>query len=157
MQMNNEQGTISNEFIEMQLITAVRNLLSGRVNELLSGFQFYIPLIEFGNYNGYEAIVPTITLTSCECSEKERIIRMDAYSLTITFTLPETTYSELYCYAYSAAVCKAIEQNPTFDGIADRATVTGKKYIQPKKRNCGEDWELVITLRIVTEQMKSEK
>jgi hypothetical protein len=142
-------------FVEEAIIGAVKRLLSGKVNELLASFQFYIPLIEFGNYNGYEVIVPTIALTSCECSEKERIIRMDVYSLTITFTLPETPYSELYSYAYSAAVCKAVEENPTFDGIADKATVTGKKYIQPKKRNCGENWELIITLRITTEGMKN--
>jgi hypothetical protein len=149
--------TMNNEFIEQRIINAVRRLLAGRVNELLGSLQFYIPLVEFGNYNGYEAIVPTITLTSCECSEKERIIRIDAYSLTLTFTLPETQYSELYSYAYSAAVCRAVENDVTLGGVADKAIVTGKKYNQPRKRNCGENWELVISLRIITEQMGMRK
>jgi hypothetical protein len=152
--MNKEQLTVNNEFIELRIISAVRNILLSRANDLLRSLQFYIPLFEFGNYNGYEAIVPSISLTSCECSEKERIIRIDAYSLTISLTLPETLYSELYSYAYSAAICNAIEQNPTFDGIADRAMVYGKKYNHPKKPNCGQDWELVISLRITLEQMR---
>jgi hypothetical protein len=80
---------------------------------------------------------------------------MDAYTLTVSLTLPETLYSELYSYAYSAAVCKAMESDVTLGGVADRTTVTGKKYNQPRKRNCGENWELVISLRIVTEGMKN--
>ncbi|MDR2407605.1 MAG: hypothetical protein LBE13_05795 [Bacteroidales bacterium] len=35
------------------------------------------------------ACSPIISLSTCERSEKERIIRLDACTLTITFTVPE--------------------------------------------------------------------
>jgi hypothetical protein len=140
-----------NEFIEQQIITAVRGLLAGRVNELLSDLQFVIPLVEFENYASDTAVVPVISLASCERTEKERIILLDAYSLTVTFYVPETPECELFCYAYAAAVCKALQENPTLSGIVDRVTVSGKKYAPPKKPDCGQGWELVITLRVTVE------
>ena len=145
------------DLIEMRIISAVRELLSGKVNELLGDMQFSIPLVEFGNYRGGDVVVPAIALSSCERSEKERIIRLDAYSLSITFTVPETEDSELFCYAYSAAVCKALELNPTLGGVADRAVITGKKYIEPKKSNCGEGWQMIVTLRVTVETISNEE
>jgi hypothetical protein len=150
--MSNEQLGMSNEFVEMRIINAVREVLTGKVNELLSELQFYIPHIQFGDYGGYEAVSPVIALSTCESTEKERIIQIDTYTLTITFSVPETTYSELFCYAYSAAVRKALEGDVTLGGVAYKAVITGKKYITPKKPNCGQDWELVITLRIIVEE-----
>jgi hypothetical protein len=138
-------------FIEQQIISAVRGILSGRVNELLGDMELQIPNIEFSDYRGRTAVVPVINLTSCERTEKERIIKIDAYSLTITFNVPETTESELFCYAYGTAVCKAMGENPTLGGIVDSVTVTGKKYIPPKAQNCGQNWQLIISLRVTTE------
>jgi hypothetical protein len=105
----------------------------GRVNEVFGNWQFLIPLFEISEYQGGTAVVPMITLSGCERTEKERIIRLDAYSLSITFTLTETPESELHCYAYAAAVCKALGENPTLGGVVDRTAVTGKKYAPPKK------------------------
>ena len=139
------------DLIEIQIVSAVRGLLSGKVNELLNDFQFFIPLIEFGNYKGPDVVVPVVALSSCERSEKERIIRLDAYSVSITFTLPDMEGSEFCCYAYSAAVSKVLDLNPTLGGIADRTVITGKKYNQPKTANCEGNWEVVITLRITVE------
>ena len=142
------------DFIEKRIITAVRRLLVGRVNELLRELQFYIPLVEFKDCSDWEAVVPVVALASCEQSEKERVIRVEAYSLSITFNVPEFDDSQLYCYAYSAAICKALEENLTLGGVVSRAVVSGKKYVQPKKLHCGEDWGIVISLRITVEQMK---
>lgn len=139
------------DFIETKIIGEIQRLLTGRVNELLGEIELSIPLIEFGDYRSGSVVVPVITLSSCEQTEKERIIRMDAYSLTVAFAFPESSESELYCYAYAAAVCKALEENPTLGGIADRTVLTGKKYNQPKKPQYGEGWELVISLRITRE------
>jgi len=141
------------KLIELQIISAVKDILLGRVNEVLGEWQFIIPIFEFSEYQGRTAVVPVISLASCERTEKERIIRLDAYTLTITLTLQETPETELYCYAYTAAVCKALKENPTLGGIADRAEITGKKYVPPKKLNCGNDWEVVITLRVTVEGM----
>jgi hypothetical protein len=140
-------------FIEQQILEAVRKLLAGRVNEILNVWEFLVPVVEFSDFSNRHTVVPVISLTSCERTEKERIIRTDAYSLSISFTLPETEDSELYCYGYAAAVCKAIGENPTLGGVVDRAVVSGKKYSQPKKPGCGEDWEMVISLRVTVEGM----
>jgi hypothetical protein len=142
---------MSNEFIEQRIITAVKKLLSEKVNELLGEMKFDIPLIEFGIYRGVSVVVPLIALSSCECSEKERIVRMDAYSLSISFTMPETVESEFFCYAYASAVRKAVEKDKTLNGLANRVMIAGKKYTAPKTENCGQGWELVITLRITIE------
>jgi len=143
--------TEDNIFIEQRIIEAIRGLLTGRVNEILSKWEFLIPVVEFSNFANRHTVAPVITLVSCERTEKERIVRLDAYSLSISITLPETQETELYCYGYAAAVCKAIGENPTLGGVVDRATISGKKYSQPKKPGCGEDWEMVIALRVTVE------
>ena len=143
--------TMSKEFIEQRIIGAVRKLLAMRVNEILGDLEFAIPAIECGEYAGATAISPAILLSTCERSEKERIIRLDAYSLAIVFSLPETPESESHCYAYASAVCVALEENPTLGGIVDRAVISGKKYVPPKKPNCGQGWEMVLSLRITVE------
>jgi len=143
------------DFIEIKILGAVRRLLTGRINELLGELEFPIPPIEFSEYRGGAVIVPAIVLSGCERTEKERIVKLDAYSLTIRFTLPEATETELFCYAYADAVCRAIEENPTLGGAADRAAISGKKYNQPNKPHCGGGWEAVISLRITVEGMRN--
>jgi hypothetical protein len=140
-------------FIEQEIKNAVQRLLTGRVNELLGTVQYATPIVEIGNYGGGSVVVPVVSLASCERSEKERIIKLDAYSLTITFSLADTPDSELHCYVYAWAVCKALEENSTLGGIVDRAVIIGKKYIQPKKLNCGQELELVLNLRVTVEGM----
>jgi hypothetical protein len=151
--MSDEPLDMNSVFIEQRIIMAVRGLLVGHVNELLGDMQLIIPLVEFGNYCGNSVVVPAVSFSSCERTEKERIIRLDAYTLTITFSLPETPESELYCYAYSDVVSKAICDDPTLGGVVDRAVITGKKFVPPKKPHCGEGWELIITLRLTIEGM----
>ena len=138
-------------FIELQILDAIRKLLTGRVNEILGEWEFLMPVIEFSAFANKHTVVPAVSLVSCERTEKERIIRLDAYSLSITFTIPETQETELYCYGYAAAVCKALGENPTLGGVVDRAVISGKKYKSPIKPDCGENWETVITLRVTVE------
>jgi len=138
-------------FIEEAITGAVKRLLTGRVNEIFQNWEFLIPVIEFGNIGSGYATVPVIILSGCERTEKERIIRLDAYSLTISFSLQEHQDGELYCYGYAHAFRKALGEDVTLGGVADRAVITGKKYIPPKKPNCGEGWGLVLTLRITVE------
>ena len=140
------------DFVETRIIKAIRGLLTGRVNEILRDDEFTVPIIEIGEYGCGYAVAPVIALSSCEKTEKERIIRLDAYSITITFDLPETFEAESQCYAYTAAVCMALKENPTLGGIADRAVVTGEKYTAPKKPHCGEGWRLAISLRVTVEE-----
>jgi len=141
------------DFIETRIIEAIRKLLTGRVNEILRDEEFPTSVIEFGDYGCGYAVAPVVSLASCERTEKERIIRLDAYSLTITFSLPESFEAENQCYAYAGAVCMALKENPTLGGVADRARITGEKYAPPKKPNCDEGWGVTITLRVTVEDM----
>ena len=140
--------THNNIFIEQGITEAVRFLLIGRVNEILSAWEFVVPVIEFGNIGSMYAVAPVVSLSGCEQTEKERIIRLDAYSLAVNFTLQEHEDGELFCYAYSAAFGKALGEDVTLGGVAERAVITNKKYIPPKKPNCGEGWGLTLSLRI---------
>jgi hypothetical protein len=138
-------------FIEEAIIGAVKRLLSVRVNEIIDYMALKIPPVEFGNYNEKTVNVPDVSLSLFERTEKERIINVDAFSLTITINVPETPDCELLCYAYSFVVCKAFEDNPTLEGIADRVSLTGKKYIKPKVVDCGQCWQVVLSFRITIE------
>jgi len=139
------------DFIETRIITAVRGLLTGRVNELLWSTELLVPVIEFeGNGDGY-IITPLISLSTCERTEKERIVKLDSYSLSITFTVPESPDSELLSYVYAGAVCRAVYDNPTLGGVVNRAVISGKKYVPPKVHHCGEPWTVVILIRLSVE------
>jgi hypothetical protein len=135
-------------FIEEIIINSLKSLLAGRVNELLGEIEYPIPPIEFGAYRGGSVVVPVISLSTCERSEKERIIRLDAYSLTITFAVPEHPEGERNCYAYALSVATALGESPTLGGTVDRAELTGKKYVPPKQGGTGGDWTIVLTLRL---------
>jgi hypothetical protein len=137
--------------IEEIIINSLKSLLAGRVNELLGEAEYAVPPVEFGNYRGGGVAVPALVLSACERGEKERIVRVEAYGLTITFVVPEYPAGERNCYAYAAAVAGALKENPTLDGVASRAELTGKKYVPPKVTGAG-DWEVVLSLRITIEE-----
>jgi hypothetical protein len=144
-------------FIEEKLLNSLKKLLSGRVNELLEETEYPIPPIEFGSYRGGSAVVPVLSLSTCERSKKERIIRLDAYTLTVTLNVPEypsdqRSVGERNCYAYAWATTTALRDDPSLDGIVSRAVLTGKKYVPPKQNGTGGDWMVVLTLRIVLEE-----
>jgi hypothetical protein len=138
-------------YIEEILLNSVKKLLSGRVNELLGETEYPIPPVEFGTYRGGSAVIPVIALSTCERSEKERIIRLDAYTLTVTFTMPEHPAGERNCYAYAAAIGRALSEDPVLGGAAGRAVLTGKKYVPPKQSGAGGDWGVTLTLRVTAE------
>jgi hypothetical protein len=140
------------DFIETRIIAAVQGLLTGRVNEILRQWEFLIPIIEFGNIGCGYATAPAVTLASCERTEKERIIRLNVYSVTVAFTVQEHEDGELYCYGYSTAFGKALGEDITLGGVADRAVITGKKYTPPKVKHCGEGWSLTLSLRVTVEE-----
>jgi hypothetical protein len=139
------------EFVELLILEAVRKLLAARVNELLAEMDFAIPHLELSEYRGASVVVPVLVLSTCERTDKERIVRLDAYSLTIAIALPDTPDSELHCYAYAAAVDKALAEDPALGGVASRAILAGKKYVPPKTPHCGEGWEVVLALRVTVE------
>jgi len=144
---------MTTEFIEQRIIAAVRGILTEQVNAIMGEWEFVVPIIEFGKISGTYAVSPEIVISGCEQTEKERIVKTDAYSLTITFTLQEHEDGELFCYAYASAFAKALNKDVSLGGVADRAVITNRKYIPPKKVHCGEGWGLILTLRITTEEI----
>jgi hypothetical protein len=140
-------------FIEEKLLNSVKSLLLGRVNELLRETECPIPPVELGNYQGGSAVVPVISLSACERSEKERIVIQDAYTLVISLQVPDGSDAERNVYAYGWAADLAVAGDRTLGGIVDRAVLTGKKYRAPKAPYCGENWEVVITLRLTIERL----
>jgi len=138
-------------FIEIQIVEAVRRLLAERVNEIFSDWELLIPVVEFSKFQNKFVLSPIVSLSGCERTEKERLIKIDAYAVSITFTLQEHEDGELYCYGYVYAFEKALKEDVTLSGIADRAVISGKKYVPPKKPHCGEGWGLALTLRITVE------
>jgi len=139
------------EFVEVKIISAVKGLLTGRVNEILDDVPFSIPSIEFTNYDGASSTVPEVRLVSCESGEKERIVRQDVYLLTVSFSVPQSPESGLFCFAYAHALCRAVRENPALGGAADRVVVAGKKYVYPKTPYKGEAEGLAVTLRVTVE------
>jgi hypothetical protein len=140
-------------YIEESILNAVKSLLAGRVNEVLGEAEFLIPPIEFThklNWS-YYAITPELAVAACERSEKDRIVLLDAYKVTITFIMPEP-YGERNSYAYAGAVDKALREDPTLGGTADYALLVKKDYKGPKHSGTGESWEVILSLRIMFEE-----
>jgi hypothetical protein len=140
-------------YTEEAITGAVKRLLTGKVNDVLRSLEFQIPIIEFGIFRGDTVIAPLVSLSSCEQTEKERIIKQDTYSITVTFPVLDTVESEMYCYAYAAAFQKALCEDLTLGGVANRTVITSKKYVPPKKADCGMEWETIITLRVTVETL----
>jgi hypothetical protein len=138
-------------YIEEKIINSVKNLLTGRVNELLQVAEFQIVPMEFNAPAGVGAVAPILRLSECERSEKERIVKTDAYTLSVSLNVPEGPDSERDAYAYGTAIGTAVTENRTLGGTVDRAVFTGKKYIPPKTAYCGEGWQAVFTLRLTVE------
>jgi hypothetical protein len=139
-------------FIEEIIINSLKTLLSGRVNQLLGDMEDPIPPVEFGqSLAGAYAVAPIVRLSSSERTEKERIVRLDVYTLTITFRIPEGSEGERNCYAYAGAADRALGDDPTLGGAVNWAVLAGKKYDPPKQSGTGGDWEVVLTLRLTVE------
>jgi hypothetical protein len=139
-------------YMEEIIINSLKSLLTGRVNELLGEAEFLIPPVEFTHKpnGGYYAITPELSISTCERSEKDRIVLLDAYKVTITFICPEQ-YGERNCYVYAGAVDRALRDDPTLGGLVDYALLVKKEYKAPKRPGMGEPWEAVLTLRVTVE------
>jgi hypothetical protein len=139
--------------MEEKVLNSVKSLLLGRVNEVLGEAKFLIPPIEFVHpaNGGYYAITPELRVSSFERSEKDRIVLLDAYTVSVSF-LCYGDYGERNCYTYAGAVDRALREDPTLGGVADNALLVKKDYRGPKYPGTGEGWEVVLSLRITTEQ-----
>jgi hypothetical protein len=133
------------KFIEEKIVDGVKELLTGRVNAILAEMEEMedtIPPIEFGG-----GMTPEIVLVQGEQNEKDRIIGVEVYGLTVSFPLS----GERYMYAYAAAVHKALKTDHTLGGAVDWVVVARKKYVPPKQPCCGDLWDLVLTMVVTVE------
>ena len=144
--------TMNDDFIEQQITGAVWALLLGRVNQILMELKLPVPVIEYGEYSGAFVTVPLVILRQCERTEKERIICIDAFTLEISFNPGEKPETERYCYAYSAAVSKAIKENPTLGGVVETIRISWKRYVPPLRKGGALGWGLILELRATVEE-----
>jgi hypothetical protein len=94
-----------------------------------------------------------LRLESGEKTEKDRIVGLDVYVLSIIFYSPECE-GEMISYAFGAAIEKALEDDPTMGGAADKAVLTTKSYKEPAHRGAGGDWEAVFKIRLSVEVIR---
>jgi hypothetical protein len=132
------------KFIEEKIVDGVKALLTGRVNEILAEAEEVIPLIELG-----AGMEPVIVLAQGERSEKDRVVGVEVYALTVSFSIS----GERHGYAYAAAVHQALKEDHTLGGAVDWVVVARKKYVPPKQPYCGDRWELILTLVVTVEGM----
>jgi hypothetical protein len=133
--------------VEERILGAVWVLVLDGVNDELLKMDDDVPELEMrGGCLAGAAYVKhpvrgTVGLEAVERTEKERIVRLDAYRVIVTLNA-----SERYCYRYAYALEKAIENDVTLGGIVERVLFEKKVY---KKTLNGMD--AVFTLRITVE------
>ncbi|GHU40836.1 hypothetical protein FACS1894190_08210 [Spirochaetia bacterium] len=133
--------------IEEQLIEMINEILTSTVNFYLSEMEEFVPLVELSSSGklGSYGVCPQIELSEAARTDKDRIVRTDAYTMTITFVMnSQNNKRDVYCYA--AALESAINDDPTFGGVADRVAFVNRKY-KGMAESSGE-CQAVFTLRV---------
>jgi hypothetical protein len=136
--------------VEERIIGAVWELLLCGVNEVLGSIDDDVPLLErrgsaiAGDY-AKRPVSGSVGLVKVERTEKERIVRLDAYRVVVTINA-----SERDCYRYAYALEKAIENDVTPGGVAENVLFEKKVYA-PKTHLA----EAAFTLRITVEQVRA--
>jgi hypothetical protein len=138
---------------EEMLLEMTAALLGGAVNFYLNELDETLPQFEIDvrhKLGGY-GVVPVIDISECELSDKERVIKLQAYTLKISFSVKGSENKRLL-YVYAYAIEQAINDDVTFGGVADRVALVHKKYSQ----KTADLWEIVISVRAVVETMRKE-
>ena len=143
---------------EKKISGAIRKLLVDDANKLLEGLSFHVPTLEFGTHSGREVIVPHVSLSACERSEKERIVFVNAYAVEIGVPVDDLRDwdGELLMFTYGAAIERAVRLNGSLGGIVDRVVITKKEYVEPRRRYCGDCWILAVRLRVTVEGLAND-
>jgi len=143
---------------EKKVKSAVKGLLVDDVNKLLEELSFHVPTLEFGTHSGREVIIPNVSLTACEQSEKERIVFVNAYAVEISLPVDDLRDwdGELLAFAYGAAIRRAVRLNSSLGGLVDRTVITNMDYVEPKRRFCGDRWIVAARLRVTVEGLTND-
>ena len=132
--------------IEEKIEGAVWVLLLDGVNDFLGSIDDDVPLVErnTGGFAARRSPRAVVEFAAAERTEKERIVRLDAYTVKVLFDAPES-----FCYRYAYALDKAVEANSTLGGLAERVLFEKRTY----KKTPNGGFEAVFTLRITVEGM----
>jgi hypothetical protein len=90
----------------------------------------------------------SLLIAAAERTEKERIVRLDAYTVKITFNAAAS-----FCYRYAYALDKAIEADWTLGGLAERVSFEKRVYKKTFDGRGNPACEAVFTLRITAEAL----
>jgi len=144
--------------MEKKIKGAVRGLLVDDVNKLLEELSFHVPTLEFGTHSGPEVIIPRVSLSACEQSEKERIVYVNAYAVEISLPVDDLRDwdGELLAFAYGAAIRRAVRLNSSLGGMVDRTVIINMDYVEPKRRHCGDRWIVAARLRVTVEGLAND-
>jgi hypothetical protein len=138
---------------EEMLLEMTAELLGGAVNFYLNELDEAVPQFEIDvrhKLGGY-GVVPDIDISECELSDKERVIKLQAYTLKISFCVKGSENKRLL-YVYAYAIEQAINDDVTFGGVADRVMLTHKKFNQVN----ADTWEIVLSVRATIETIRNE-
>jgi hypothetical protein len=133
--------------IEEKIEGAVWVLLLSGVNDFLEGIDDDVPALEGPGF-GSRSPGAVVEFAAAERTEKERIVRMDAYTVKITINAAAS-----FCYRYAYALDKAIEADWTLGGLAER--IQFEKRVYKKTINGGGNpaCKAVFNLRVTVEQV----
>jgi len=133
--------------IEEMIIDAVWDFLKGKVNQMIVTEVTATQLPVIWNTKKKGTVVPVVTVRTCKGTKKEKDINLDAYSVKISFTIPEGPLTELHCYYYGYAICVALIKDFTLNGNVLFMGVNENNFISTSKIACDEDREFTIRLR----------
>jgi len=144
--------------MEKKIKGAIRKLLVDDVNKFLEELSFHVPTLEFGTHSGREVIIPNVSLSACEQSEKERIVFVNAYAVNVSIPVDDSRDwdGELLAFAYGAAIRRAVRLNSSLGGLVDRTVITNMDYVEPKRRFCGDRWIAAARLRVTVEGLTND-
>ena len=143
---------------EKKILGAIKKLLVDDVNKLLEELSFHVPTLEFGTHSGREVVIPNVSLSACEQSEKERIVFVNAYAVEVTIPVDDLRDwdGELLAFAFGAAIRLAVRLNSSLGGMVDRTVITNMDYVEPKRRFCGDHWIVATRLRVTVEGLAND-
>jgi hypothetical protein len=101
--------------IEEKSVDAVWDVLTRRVNFYLGEMDAVVPFLErdsAGKYGRF-GVRPVVGLLDCESSEKERVLMVDAYTVSVDIKAPVRD-----CWFYTHALRCALREDLTLNGIA---------------------------------------
>ena len=136
--------------VEIELLERLEILFLGRVNELL--YDEEARLAPFRDFSGvglasHDKIRAGLNIDECEQTEKERLLKMCAWTITIDFKVRDD--GERKRFYYGTALEQALFEDRTLGGLAASISLIKTKY----SRLGIDSYEIIMTLRASAQQL----